>query len=104
MNDMTTTMINDIVDDQWVVILDTSLPHDRRCRAFIVMMIGVATMAGDSLDKMPPERVQEMFRERAEGVGPLEIVNTLHVMADAMAMVIALDLTGLDGFTDGFGL
>lgn len=82
-----------MIDDQWEALADTQLDHDRRVRAFLTM-----TMI---LSMLPEERwgpTAEIIQMRLNGLPPITMINTIHVLADSMSTMLALGFSPPPGF------
>jgi hypothetical protein len=87
-----------MIEDLWETISNTQLEHDRRTRAF-VMLTMVLSMTPD--DNYP--RVQEMLQQKLYALGPVDMINTIHVLADSMSTVLAMGFNPPPGTFGGLG-
>lgn len=86
-------MVGLMIDDQWRVLADTSVEHDRRVRAFLMLSMAMS-MTPESYYVPAASRLQE----RLQQLPPIDIVNTIHVLADAMGKMLALGFGPPPGF------
>jgi hypothetical protein len=91
-------LVDHMIEDLWEVISNTQLEHVKRTRAF-VMLTMVLSMTPD--DNYP--RVQEMLQQKLYALGPVDMINTIHVLADSMSTVLAMGFTPPPGTFGGLG-
>jgi hypothetical protein len=91
-------MVDLMIDDLWEVISNTQLEHNKRTRAF-VMLTMVLSMTPE--ENYP--RVQEQLQQRLYSLSPVDMINTIHVLADSMSTVLAMGFTPPPGTFGGLG-
>jgi hypothetical protein len=91
-------LVDHMIEDLWEVISNTQLEHVKRTRAF-VMLTMVLSMTPD--DNYP--RVQEMLQQKLYALGPVDMINTIHVLADSMSTVLAMGFNPPPGTFGGLG-
>lgn len=90
-------LVGKMVQDQFEVLSNIQLEHDRRVRAFLMITMAVSMIPEEAAMRDLSTHIQQLI----SSLPPLDMVNTIHVCADAMSTMLSMGMAPPPGTFGG---
>lgn len=92
-------LVGKMVEDQFAVLSNTQLEHDRRVRAFLMITMAVSMIPDEAAMRDLSAHIQGLI----SSLPPLDMINVIHVCADSMSTMMAMGMSPPPGTFGGLG-